>query len=105
MQKLSATRPPRPKMKVAQALAERILRGDYKPGKPIPAEGLLLSEFGVSRTCMREALQVLGAKGLVFSRPRLGTVVTTSIHWNFLDADVLRWRQSIVDRKIGRAHV
>src|SRR5690606_6286687 len=96
-------RPPhrlRPKMKVAEALAGRILRGEYEPGKPIPAEGLLLAEFGVSRTCMREALQVLGAKGLVFSRPRVGTVVAAPIYWNFLDADVLRWRQGAASRSV-----
>lgn len=87
-------------MMVAEALAGRILKGDYAPGKLLPPEAELLAEFGVSRTCMREALQVLGAKGLVVSKPRIGTTVAEPLYWNFLDADVLRWRQQSVSRDV-----
>lgn len=96
----SLPRSKRPKMMVAEALAARILRGEYPAGEAIPPEGQLLSEFGVSRTCMREALQVLGAKGLVVSKPRVGTTVAEPIYWNYLDADVLRWRQGVVSRDV-----
>lgn len=92
--------PVRPKIMVARTLAGRILQGEYPPGSPLPPESTLLAEFGVSRTCLREALQVLGAKGLVVSRPRIGTLVAERIHWNFLDADMLRWRQTAVDRAV-----
>jgi DNA-binding FadR family transcriptional regulator len=90
----------RAKMVVAEALALRILGGQYPAGKPLPHEASLLGEFGVSRTCLREALQMLAAKGLVRSRPKLGTFVRESLHWNFLDADILRWRQRIVSRPV-----
>ncbi len=90
----------RPKMMVAEALAGRILKGEYAPGQLLPPEADLLSEFAVSRTCMREALQVLGAKGLVTSKPRIGTTVREPLYWNFLDADVLRWRQQFVSRDV-----
>jgi DNA-binding FadR family transcriptional regulator len=60
----------------------------------------LLGEFGVSRTCLREALQSLSAKGLVRSRPKLGTYVREPHNWNFLDADLLRIRQRIVSRPV-----
>jgi DNA-binding FadR family transcriptional regulator len=83
---------------VAEALALRILGGEYAPAKPLPNEAALLGEFGVSRTCLREALQMLGAKGLVRSRPKLGTFVREPHDWNFLDADLLRLRQRIVDK-------
>ena len=39
---------------------------------------------------------MLGAKGLVRSRPKLGTFVREPHDWNFLDADVLRLRQRVV---------
>jgi DNA-binding FadR family transcriptional regulator len=88
----------RGKSMVAEALALRVLGGTYPPGNPLPHEGVLLAEFGVSRTCLREALQLLSAKGLVRSRPKLGTFVRESHDWNFLDADLLRLRQRVVDR-------
>lgn len=95
-----AGRAARGKNRVAEALALRILSGEYPPAKPLPNEATLLGEFGVSRTCLREALQMLGAKGLVRSRPKLGTFVRETHNWNFLDADILRLRQRIVSRPV-----
>jgi DNA-binding FadR family transcriptional regulator len=54
----------------------------------------------VSRTCLREALQMLGAKGLVRSRPKLGTFVREPHDWNFLDADLLRLRERLVSKPV-----
>ncbi len=88
------------KGKVAETIALRILRKDYPPSTPIPHESDLLHEFGVSRTCLREALQMLSAKGLVYSRPRVGTVVNDPLQWNFLDGDMLRWREKTVSREV-----
>jgi DNA-binding FadR family transcriptional regulator len=85
---------------VAEALTLRILCGDYPAAKPLPNEATLLGEFGVSRTCLREALQMLGAKGLVRSRPKLGTFVREPHDWNFLDADILRLRQRVVSQPV-----
>ncbi len=90
----------RGKALVAETLALRILGGEYPAERPLPHETALLAEFGVSRTCLREALQMLGGKGLVRSRPKLGTFVREPLHWNFLDADLLRWRQRVVSRPV-----
>ena len=100
MARKTLSRARRPKMMVAEALAGRILKGEYPAGGLLPPEADLLAEFDVSRTCMREALQVLGAKGLVVSKPRIGTTVAEPLYWNFLDADVLRWRQQFVSRDV-----
>ncbi len=97
---LPAGRVLRGKNMVAEALALRILSGDYQPARPLPVEAALLAEFGVSRTCLREALQMLAAKGLVRSRPKLGTFVRESHDWNFLDADILRLRQRVVSKPV-----
>jgi DNA-binding FadR family transcriptional regulator len=88
----------RGKAAVAERLTLRILGGEYAPGRPLPNEAALLGEFGVSRTCLREALQMLAARGLVRSRPKLGTFVREPHDWNFLDADILRLRQRVVSK-------
>ena len=46
-----------------------------------------------SRTVLREVIKVLAAKGLVESRPRIGTRVRPRAAWNLLDPDVLAWQQ------------
>ena len=90
----------RGKALVAEGLALRILGGQYAPGSALPNEAALLGEFRVSRTCLREALQMLSAKGLVRSRPKLGTFVREQHDWNFLDASLLRWRQRVVSKPV-----
>ncbi len=88
------------KSAVAEALTLRILGGEYLPAEPLPNEMALLNEFGVSRACLREALRLLSAKGLVRSRPKVGTTVREPHDWNFLDADVLRLRQGVVPKPV-----
>jgi len=72
-------------------LATAILRGDYAPGALLPREAELMDSFGVSRTVLREALRTLTSKGLVESRPKVGTRVRRRSAWNLLDADLLEW--------------
>jgi GntR family galactonate operon transcriptional repressor len=62
------------------------------PGATLPEEMALSAQFGVSRTVVREAIKVLASKGLVESRPKVGTRVHSRRHWNLLDPDVLAWR-------------
>lgn len=50
-----------------------------------------MERFGVSRTVMREALRTLTSKGLIESRPKIGTRVRPRHAWNLLDTDVLEW--------------
>lgn len=62
------------------------------PGATLSDETALSERFGVSRTVVREAMKVLAAKGLVETRPKVGTLVRPRRHWNLLDSDVLAWR-------------
>lgn len=77
---------------VVQELGGRIAGGHYAPGAVLPNEEVLCVELKVSRTALREAIKVLAAKGLVESRPRIGTRVRAIDLWNQLDPDVLAWR-------------
>lgn len=77
---------------VTQKLGRSIVGGELHPGDVLPREELLAEQMEVSRTALREALKVLSAKGLVESRPKVGTRVRDSRFWHQLDADVLAWR-------------
>ena len=60
---------------VVSALEKRIYTGQLKSGSRIPAERELCEEFCVSRTVAREAVKILGGKGLIDMRPRHRPVV------------------------------
>ena len=70
----------------------RILRGELRPGDPLPVDDDPTSDLNVSRTVVREAVKVLAAKGLVEARPKTGTQVRSRVYWNLMDPDVLAWR-------------
>lgn len=76
---------------VVNLIGQRIISGHYKAGEKIPVENQLCMEFGVSRPIMREATKVLMAKGLVVSKPKVGTTVKSKSCWNLLDPDVIDW--------------
>lgn len=84
------------KSAVAETIALRILDGTYPPGTTLPTEVDLLADLGVSRTCLREALQTLVGKGLITSRPKHGTSVRPAVDWNYLDDQMLHWRRKVV---------
>src|SRR3954466_11384713 len=71
-------------------LVERIVRGQYEPGTPLPPEPALCETFSVSRTVVREAVKMLQEKGLVHVRQGSGTTVTAPMMWNMLDELVLK---------------
>lgn len=77
--------------RVVDELGSLIVSGHYAEGQKMPVEAELASFYGVSHSVMREVTKILMAKGLVQSRPRIGTVVLARSHWNMLDSDVLNW--------------
>jgi DNA-binding FadR family transcriptional regulator len=74
---------------VTAELVDRIIRGQYPHGTPLPPEPALCETFSVSRTVVREAVKILQEKGLVHVRQGSGTVVTPPTRWNMLDELVL----------------
>lgn len=73
-------------------LGARIVGGEWKEGESIPKEADLVDELGVSRSVIREAFRILGAKGLIRSRTSDGTRVMQRTGWRLLDPDVMDWR-------------
>lgn len=76
--------------RIVDQLGRAIVSGEYAR-KALPIEAELSEQFAASRSVTREAIKMLTAKGLISSRPRLGTSVAPEDQWNFLDPDVLRW--------------
>ncbi|WP_213308603.1 FadR/GntR family transcriptional regulator [Paraburkholderia sacchari] len=77
--------------RIVQELGMQIVSGKLAPGQRLPAEPTLCETYGVSRPVLREATRVLVAKGLVVSKPRVGSVVRPREQWHMLDPDVLYW--------------
>jgi DNA-binding FadR family transcriptional regulator len=77
---------------VVDQLGRLIVGGSLAPGDALPSEELLASQLVVSRSALREAMKVLGAKGLIESRQKSGARVRERRFWHQLDADVLGWR-------------
>lgn len=50
---------------VANLLRRRIIKGDIKPGDPLPSENELMAIFNVSRPTLREALRILDSESLI----------------------------------------
>ncbi len=63
---------------VSEAIRERILSGELRPGDPL-VEAHLSAEFGISKTPVREALIALGRDGLVDQVPYHVTRVATPV--------------------------
>jgi len=76
---------------VAGRIGSLIALGTIKPGNVLPNEAALGTEFGVSRTALREAVKVLASKGLVEVRRKTGTRVRPRAEWSMLDPEVLGW--------------
>jgi len=62
-------------LQLRDALAERIARGEWKPGSAIPNESDLAREFGVSAGTMRKALDLMEGEHLLTRRQGRGTFV------------------------------
>jgi DNA-binding FadR family transcriptional regulator len=76
---------------IARDLGVRIVSGRLRPGDILDGEIDASDRLEVSRTAYREAVRILAAKGLVQSRPKVGTRVSLPEHWHLLDPDVLSW--------------
>lgn len=75
---------------VLAELVETIVSGRAAPGEVLPPEAVLSTQFGVSRTVIRESMKRLQEKGMVTVAQGRGTHVNPMTSWNLLDPMVLR---------------
>ncbi|HEY0294929.1 MAG TPA: FadR/GntR family transcriptional regulator [Bordetella sp.] len=80
---------------VYELLAHKISVGEFSAGERLPSETQLASEFGVSRTVLREAIARLKNEGLVTTRHGLGMFVADSF-------DAVPFRVSALTRADSR---
>lgn len=76
---------------IARELGGAIVGGTHLPGAILPGEVAASDQYNVSRPAYREAVRILASKGLVESRPKIGTRVTSRSRWNLLDPDIVEW--------------
>jgi len=65
--------------RVVDQMMESVREGRLKPGHKFPGENTLAAEFRVSRPCIREALRILEAVGVVEVRPGKGCYLLRSL--------------------------
>jgi GntR family transcriptional regulator len=65
--------------KLALALRDRILQGEWAPGEVIPAESTLAQSYGVALGTIRQALALLVEDGVLQRRHGKGTFVTKGV--------------------------
>lgn len=82
-------------LEIAAALGCEILSGARRPGSRLPDLQEMHARFGVSRVVVREVVRTLAAKGMVTSKPKVGTIVSDLSGWSWLDPQVLAWRGRI----------
>lgn len=62
---------------IKSLLVQRLQRGEWKPGEPIPSELELAARFQVSQGTVRKAVDELAAENLLVRRQGKGTFVAT----------------------------
>lgn len=62
--------------RIARVLADEIRAGVHADGTRLPGEHALTRRFSVSRTTLRQALQVLAEQGLISTHAGIGSFVT-----------------------------
>ena len=72
-------KPKKVSSQIADQIRSSILSGEFKPGDKLPPERELAEMFGVSRPSVREALNILGAAGLLESYQGGGTLVKSLV--------------------------
>jgi len=80
--------------RLAEDIAERILAGTLEAGETLPAGPELARQYGVSRAVVRDATNLLAARGLVDVRHGSGVYVTSSQQDAFGDALLLSLRRA-----------
>lgn len=70
-----------PYRQLAAWLRDRILAGEFPPGRRLPTEKDLMQELGVAATTARRAFRLLAAEGYVVTTAGRGSHATRRENW------------------------
>jgi GntR family transcriptional regulator len=87
--------------RIAEALRDRIARGELPAGARLPNQRDLAREFGVTLMTLRQALELLEREKLIVRRHGLGTFVAVPT----IDYDILQSRRFAGDLSAQGEHV
>ena len=62
--------------KISEDIADKIKKGEYTAGAMLEPERKLMEAYGVERTTVRRALELLVSEGLIVKKAGLGTFVS-----------------------------
>lgn len=79
---------------VVDGLLDAIISGRLVAGEPLPPEGDLAEEFGVSRLTMREGVKLLQAQGVIVQVPGSRHRIAPTEEWTGLEAVVRHARSA-----------
>ena len=85
---------------IVEKIEEVILQKKVLPGEKLPTEKELCAMFGVSRTALREALQMLSARGLITIRKGSGMYVN-----NYSSAHVIKPMSLFLELNLDRDYI
>jgi GntR family transcriptional regulator len=68
--------PQPPYLRVADALRQRLLGGEWLPGEALPGVISLAAEYGVGKSTVARAVKILTAEGRIYSVRGWGTFVS-----------------------------
>ncbi len=71
--------------KIARQIESNILSGDLGKGEKLPSERDLAEQFDVSRPSIREAINKLEAKGIIYKVPGGGSYICETLGASFTD--------------------
>jgi DNA-binding GntR family transcriptional regulator len=68
-----------PYEQIADTIEKAIRSGELGPRDPVPSEQTIMDETGAARGTVRHAMALLREKGLIYTRPYLGSFTSPEI--------------------------
>ena len=81
---------------IVKKLVEHIVNKDFVQNI-LPSENDLCKKFGVSRTTLRAALQILAAKGIIKKQPKKKAEILNREEWDWFDPKLIEYAKASIE--------